>query len=243
MLMGKDLAKAIRDAIEKKRQLPGSERYGPTSLGRALGITQPSASELLKTGRGGCWSRCGSSRALCGTRCTVASSQRRSACAWSASNRKCLTRWRLRRFPGNTRMPADDGPRLLSTAPRRLTIHQTRGHPATGCRGNSSRLGAVLKTFALSCALSVALCACAIQQPMVWRHKSGRVDQRQLHLDQLACEGAVASARIPRPSGPPAYGGMAAGLQAGAHDAQRSTDRNAVLQGCMADRGWWLASN
>lgn len=50
MLSGQDLAKAIVDAMEKRQQA-GGEKYGPSALGRDLGISQPSASELLKTGR------------------------------------------------------------------------------------------------------------------------------------------------------------------------------------------------
>jgi len=50
MLSGQDLAKAIVEAMEKRQQA-GGEKYGPSALGRDLGISQPSASELLKTGR------------------------------------------------------------------------------------------------------------------------------------------------------------------------------------------------
>lgn len=51
VLQGTDLAAAIRSALEMKAALPGAGRVGPTALARALEMTQPSASELLKTGR------------------------------------------------------------------------------------------------------------------------------------------------------------------------------------------------
>jgi hypothetical protein len=51
VLQGVELAAAIRSAIELKAALPGAGRVGPTALARALDMTQPSASELLKTGR------------------------------------------------------------------------------------------------------------------------------------------------------------------------------------------------
>jgi hypothetical protein len=51
MLEGKELAAAIRAAMELKSAQPGAGKVGPTALGRALGIAQPSATELLKTGR------------------------------------------------------------------------------------------------------------------------------------------------------------------------------------------------
>lgn len=51
MLSGPNLADAIQKAIAEKRKIAGHEKYGPTALGKALGITQPSASELIKTGR------------------------------------------------------------------------------------------------------------------------------------------------------------------------------------------------
>jgi hypothetical protein len=51
MLQGTDLAAAIRSALELKAARPNAGRVGPTALARALGMTQPSASELLKTGR------------------------------------------------------------------------------------------------------------------------------------------------------------------------------------------------
>ena len=37
--------------MEKKAEQPGVGRVGPTALARALGMSQPSASELLNTGR------------------------------------------------------------------------------------------------------------------------------------------------------------------------------------------------
>ena len=94
----------------------------------------------------------------------------------------------------------------------------------------------------LSCVLaSLVLCSCAIQEPMVWRHRSGHANEMQFRIDGTVCEGAVASARVPGPSGPPAYGGLVAGLQAGARDAQNSADKTSIFRGCMADRGWLLA--
>jgi len=51
MLQGKELAAAIATAMEKKRAVPGYEKIGPTALGKALGMRQPSASDLLSTGR------------------------------------------------------------------------------------------------------------------------------------------------------------------------------------------------
>lgn len=49
MLDGEKLVAALTSAMEAKRAInPG---FGPSALGRALGISQPSASELLKTGR------------------------------------------------------------------------------------------------------------------------------------------------------------------------------------------------
>lgn len=51
VLQGTDLAAAIRSALELKSTQPGIGRVGPTALARALEMTQPSASELLKTGR------------------------------------------------------------------------------------------------------------------------------------------------------------------------------------------------
>ena len=51
VLQGTDLAAAIRSALELKSTQPGIGRVGPSALARALEMTQPSASELLKTGR------------------------------------------------------------------------------------------------------------------------------------------------------------------------------------------------
>lgn len=51
MLQGKDLGAAIKAAMELKAARPGAGRVGPTALARALGMSQPSASELLNTGR------------------------------------------------------------------------------------------------------------------------------------------------------------------------------------------------
>jgi hypothetical protein len=51
VLQGKELAGAIRAAIDKKRERPATAKYGPTALGKALGMAQPSASELITTGR------------------------------------------------------------------------------------------------------------------------------------------------------------------------------------------------
>lgn len=51
MLQGKELAKALKEAMDKLRALPGYERWGPTKLGEALSMSQPAASELLQTGR------------------------------------------------------------------------------------------------------------------------------------------------------------------------------------------------
>lgn len=51
VLQGKELAAAIRAAIELKSAKVGAGKVGPTALGNALGIKQPSASELLTTGR------------------------------------------------------------------------------------------------------------------------------------------------------------------------------------------------
>lgn len=50
MLQREELAAAIRTALDLKAEATGL-KLGPSALGRALGITQPSASELLKTGR------------------------------------------------------------------------------------------------------------------------------------------------------------------------------------------------
>lgn len=91
-------------------------------------------------------------------------------------------------------------------------------------------------------ALTALLGACVTQQRAVWQHRSGVSDQFQFNLDETACRGAVASARIPGPGGPPGQGGMAAGMQAGARDAQNASDRTAVFRGCMADRGWVLVA-
>ena len=53
MLQGKDLAAAIRSALELKNAAlpPGTRPLGSTALGKALGMAQSSASELLGTGR------------------------------------------------------------------------------------------------------------------------------------------------------------------------------------------------
>jgi hypothetical protein len=51
MLEGEELAAAIRSAIELKNKRLGHSAYGPSALARALEIKQPSASELLATGR------------------------------------------------------------------------------------------------------------------------------------------------------------------------------------------------
>ncbi len=51
MLQGKELAAAIQAAIEKKNAAPGAATYGSTALGRALGISQPSAHGLIQNGR------------------------------------------------------------------------------------------------------------------------------------------------------------------------------------------------
>jgi hypothetical protein len=51
VLQGTLLAEALRAAIERKRRQPATAKYGPTALANALGMTQPSASELIKTGR------------------------------------------------------------------------------------------------------------------------------------------------------------------------------------------------
>lgn len=51
VLQGTDLAAAIRSALELKSSQPGIGKVGPTALARALEMTQPSASGLLKTGR------------------------------------------------------------------------------------------------------------------------------------------------------------------------------------------------
>lgn len=51
MLQGTELAAAIVSAMDKKRLRAGFESLGPTMLGRALGMAQSSASELLNTGR------------------------------------------------------------------------------------------------------------------------------------------------------------------------------------------------
>lgn len=85
---------------------------------------------------------------------------------------------------------------------------------------------------------TVMLGACAVSPPLVWRHQSGSNDRDQFTLDRTVCEGRVASARIPGPSGPPAGGGIAAGMAAGSRDARNSSDRGAVFRGCMAERGW-----
>jgi len=51
MLSGSQLADAIKVALDAKRRIPGFERYGATALATALGMKQPSASEMMKTGR------------------------------------------------------------------------------------------------------------------------------------------------------------------------------------------------
>lgn len=51
MLQGKELGAAIAAALEMKSRVPGAAKVGPSALARALGMSQPSASGLLKTGR------------------------------------------------------------------------------------------------------------------------------------------------------------------------------------------------
>lgn len=51
MLQGKELADALRLAIEAKRHTPGFEKLGPTELARVFGVAQGSMSEALNTGR------------------------------------------------------------------------------------------------------------------------------------------------------------------------------------------------
>lgn len=95
--------------------------------------------------------------------------------------------------------------------------------------------------------IAVSLCACAAQlQPIEWARVGPPAAGHQLDVDLTSCRGsaqAQASGIAPLDKSGKRQGlGLSAGVNEMAHSKKVNDTYNAVLFGCMADRGW-LASN